>query len=294
MGEPSQSAEIRTLVNSLNDLLENLSLPIQVESPLDLTPALLLGILECILRARLPISQSIRENRDLNSKIQAMKIFLGVLESDVIQEPVGLSDVDPRKLAVGEWDEVVFVGELLCWLGKKNGIIPLDCYVNQDEEDDGNPEDEDEEDRDGEEDRDEEEDENRSTHMYDGAEEQEHSEDNLFLVRETHSTQLSGSKSRSQSSPTGELRPFIPTPIPRSSATIVPMDALNLGHIHLHYQTLIYSLLLCANKVIIGQVAPVHLCNADNLPHLPLSHRIPPWTKRKTLSMGLSFPRSTL
>ncbi|CAL1712676.1 unnamed protein product [Somion occarium] len=54
-----------------------------------------------------------------------MKIFLGVLEHDVIGEDVGLSDVDPRKLAVGEWDEVVFVGELLCWLGKKNGILPL-------------------------------------------------------------------------------------------------------------------------------------------------------------------------
>ena len=136
--------------------------------------------------------------------------------------------------------------------------------------------------------RDEEEDENRSTHMYDGAEEQEHSEDNLFLVRETHSTQLSGSKSRSQSSPTGELRPFIPTPIPCSSVIIVPMDVLNLGHIHLHYQTLIYSLLLCANKVITEQVVPVHLCNVDNLLHLPLSHRIPPWMKRKTLSMGLA------
>jgi hypothetical protein len=53
-----------------------------------------------------------------------MKIFLGVLENDVLQMDVGLSEVDPRKLAVGEWDEVVFVGELLCWLGKQRGLLP--------------------------------------------------------------------------------------------------------------------------------------------------------------------------
>ncbi|KAI0074132.1 hypothetical protein K474DRAFT_90458 [Panus rudis PR-1116 ss-1] len=84
------------------------------------------GILESILRLRLPISEEIRESRDPLSKVQAMKIFLGVLENDVLGEDVGLSDVDPRKLASGEWDEVVFIGELLCWLGKKHGLIPLD------------------------------------------------------------------------------------------------------------------------------------------------------------------------
>lgn len=46
-----------------------------------------------------------------------MKIFLGVLESDVLQKDVGLSSIDPRKLATGEWDETVFVGEVLCWIG---------------------------------------------------------------------------------------------------------------------------------------------------------------------------------
>lgn len=54
-----------------------------------------------------------------------MKIFLGVLENDIIAMDVGLSDVDPRRLAAGEWDEVVFVGELLCWLGKKSGLLPM-------------------------------------------------------------------------------------------------------------------------------------------------------------------------
>ncbi|TFY50925.1 hypothetical protein EVJ58_g10827 [Rhodofomes roseus] len=57
-------------------------------------------------------------------KVQAMKIFLGVLENDIIGQDVGLSDVDPRRLASGEWDECVFVGELLCWLGKTMGVLP--------------------------------------------------------------------------------------------------------------------------------------------------------------------------
>ena len=35
------------------------------------------------------------------AKIQAMKIFLGVLETDVVNEDIGLSDIDPRRLAAG-------------------------------------------------------------------------------------------------------------------------------------------------------------------------------------------------
>jgi hypothetical protein len=53
-----------------------------------------------------------------------MKIFLGVLETDVLNEDIGLSDIDPRRLAAGEWEEVVFIAKLLCWLGKQMGLPP--------------------------------------------------------------------------------------------------------------------------------------------------------------------------
>ncbi|KAI0647802.1 hypothetical protein C8Q79DRAFT_906611 [Trametes meyenii] len=115
------------LVDSLNDLLDKLGmkLPFALDTPFDLTPSLLLGILESILETRLPISATIRSSRDFASRVQAMKIFLGVLESDVLGGmDVGLSDVDPRRLAAGEEEEVVFVGELLRWLGRQRGILP--------------------------------------------------------------------------------------------------------------------------------------------------------------------------
>ena len=134
MSNPNDSTDpidVDELVSTLNDLLAKLHIPIPIDTPLDLTPFLLLGILESILQSRLPISTAIRKSRDPLSKVQAMKIFLGVLENDVLGEDVGLSDVDPRKLAEGEWDEVVFVGELLCWLGKKYGIIPVNTVNSQ-------------------------------------------------------------------------------------------------------------------------------------------------------------------
>jgi len=82
------------------------------------------AILESILESRLDIPPSVRQSRDFASKIQAVKVFLGVLENDVIRTDVRLSQVDPRRLASGEWDEVVFVGEILCWLGKTTGLLP--------------------------------------------------------------------------------------------------------------------------------------------------------------------------
>ncbi|KAF7968947.1 hypothetical protein HWV62_28785 [Athelia sp. TMB] len=112
------------LIISLNNLLAAIRLPITVESPLDLIPSLLLAILESILEHRLPITPAIRESRSPSDKVQAMKVFLGVLETDVLEMDVGLSEVDPRNLAAGEWDEVVFAGELLCWLGKQRGLLP--------------------------------------------------------------------------------------------------------------------------------------------------------------------------
>jgi hypothetical protein len=108
-----------SLTKDLNYLLAYLALPITVNTPYDLTPSLLLAILESILRDRLPISVTTRESRTSAAKVEAMKVFLGVLEDDVLQTDIGLSEIDPRRLAAGLWDEVVFVGETLCWLGRR-------------------------------------------------------------------------------------------------------------------------------------------------------------------------------
>ena len=116
---------VDALTTTLNALLKGLGLPFVLESPFDLTPRMLLAILECILESRLPLSEGVRESRSDLDGIEAMKIFLGVLEADIIKMDVGLGDVDPRALARGEERETVFVGELLCWLGQKSGILPL-------------------------------------------------------------------------------------------------------------------------------------------------------------------------
>ena len=114
-----------SLTATLNVLLRSLRLPFLLESPSDLTPRMLLAVLECMLEFRLPISQEIRESRSDLDKIESIKVFLGVLETDIIKMDVGLSDVDPRALARGEERETVFIGELLCWLGQKTGVLPL-------------------------------------------------------------------------------------------------------------------------------------------------------------------------
>ena len=116
---------INTLTATLNALLKGLKLPFVLNSPMDLTPCMLLAILECILESRLPLSKEIRESKNYFEKVEAMKVFLGVLETDIIKMDVGLGDVDPRALARGEEGETVFVGELLCWLGQKSGVLPL-------------------------------------------------------------------------------------------------------------------------------------------------------------------------
>ncbi|KAI0690468.1 hypothetical protein C8T65DRAFT_671616 [Cerioporus squamosus] len=122
----SRAPQDPRLVDSLNELIAKLSIPLPfaLETPWDLTPGLLLGILESILQERLPIPPVVRASRDFANKVQAMKIFLGVFENDILGgEDVGLSDIDPRRLAAGEEDEVEFVGELLCWLGRRRGIL---------------------------------------------------------------------------------------------------------------------------------------------------------------------------
>ncbi|KAG1732439.1 uncharacterized protein EDB91DRAFT_1151983 [Suillus paluster] len=132
--EFSQTFSPPTLVPTLNALLAGLSLPFRLTSPTDLAPSLLLAILESILESRLPIPAPIRASRSSLAKVEAMKVFLGVLECDVLpsDEDIGLADLDPRRLADGCWEETVFVGELLCWLGRKRGII--EALVGDDSE----------------------------------------------------------------------------------------------------------------------------------------------------------------
>lgn len=71
---------VDALVADLNALLDALSLSsarLVLEAVQDLTPSLILAILESMLRARLPIPQATRDARDKSSKVDAMKIFLG-------------------------------------------------------------------------------------------------------------------------------------------------------------------------------------------------------------------------
>ncbi|KDR84247.1 hypothetical protein GALMADRAFT_220034 [Galerina marginata CBS 339.88] len=109
-----------TLVDQLNTLLSSLNIPITLISPTDLTPSLLVAILESVLGNRIPLIDRNKDSKNSKaSKVQNMKIFLGVLELDVLKADVGLSNVDPRRLADGEWEEVMFVAEILCWMGRR-------------------------------------------------------------------------------------------------------------------------------------------------------------------------------
>ena len=118
----SNTDSTHTLVYQLNALLKSLQLPILLQSPTDLTPSLLIGVLESLLSSRIPLEFSPSRSRS-KTNIQSMKVFLGVLESDIVKMDVGLSTIDPRRLANGEWEEVVFVGEVLCWVGMQLGLI---------------------------------------------------------------------------------------------------------------------------------------------------------------------------
>ena len=138
MSNTSPTLHSPSLVNQLNALLQALQLPILLISPTDLTPSLLIAILESLLSTRIPLEFSPSRSRS-KTNIQSMKVFLGVLESDIVKMDVGLSNVDPLRLANGEWEEVVFVGEVLCWVGMRLGLIEcpdeeLEYVVQNDEE----------------------------------------------------------------------------------------------------------------------------------------------------------------
>ncbi|KAH0826221.1 hypothetical protein J3R83DRAFT_5679 [Lanmaoa asiatica] len=147
---------LSTFLPSLNALLVALALPFALDHPTDLTPSLLLAIFESLIGARLPIPPSVRQSRTRDAKSRAMLVLLGVLECDVLRggtvdaehsvtasnaddsalcgaggvsvdgwvDEIGLGEVDPERLADGGWEETIFVGELLCWLARRKGILP--------------------------------------------------------------------------------------------------------------------------------------------------------------------------
>ncbi|TDL14556.1 hypothetical protein BD410DRAFT_797096 [Rickenella mellea] len=119
------------LVETLNLLLRKLRLPWTLHTPADLTPSLIIVVFEEMLKSRLAISAETRQSRTRRAKVEAMKIFLGTFEDDIVGKDVGLDDVDPRRLADGEHDEVVYVGELLCWLARRKNCLPED-HASQD------------------------------------------------------------------------------------------------------------------------------------------------------------------
>jgi hypothetical protein len=125
--DPSRSINVASpiLVNQLNQLLTSLGLEIVVESPRDLTPSLLIIIVEALLSSRLPIPSDQRSAifSSASAKVYCMKIFLGVLQADILRQDVGLGNIDPHLLAKGADTETIFVGRLLCWYGRRIGLV---------------------------------------------------------------------------------------------------------------------------------------------------------------------------
>ena len=116
----------------INELMVNLGLPLSIEATFELTSSLILAILESTLRTRLPISQSLREARTLSSRTQLMTEVLLYLQSSLVQQIIGLDDIEPEKLTLGEEAETEFFGRLLCWLGELKGYLPdgnISCPV---------------------------------------------------------------------------------------------------------------------------------------------------------------------
>lgn len=141
--EPDAKEVKFSLVPQLNTLLHALELPIELKLPTELTPSLLIAMLESLLQAHITVPEISLEPSDPNTNspsavkyaqdVMRIKVFIGVLQTDVLREDVGLGDVDPCKLAEGAWDESVFVGELLCWIGRRVGLLPRISAETDDE-----------------------------------------------------------------------------------------------------------------------------------------------------------------
>ncbi|GLB34267.1 hypothetical protein LshimejAT787_0111510 [Lyophyllum shimeji] len=132
MSARPESTNYEALVRQLNTLLDALHIPISLESPTELTPSLLIAILESLLSMRLPKEDRLQTREAIN--LQNTKLFLGILETDVLQVDVGLSNLDPRRLANGELEECVYIAELLCWIGRRLGHIVAEDPFELDDE----------------------------------------------------------------------------------------------------------------------------------------------------------------
>ncbi|KAF8076879.1 hypothetical protein FPV67DRAFT_436548 [Lyophyllum atratum] len=132
MSAYTNNSDYKALVRQLNALLDALHIPIPLESPTELTPSLLIAILESLLSTRIP--QDINPPTRENISLQNTKLFLGILETDVLKIDVGLSNIDPRRLAIGEQEECGYVGELLCWVGRRLGHITSEDPFELDDE----------------------------------------------------------------------------------------------------------------------------------------------------------------
>jgi hypothetical protein len=64
------------------------------------------------------------------SQVEAVKMFLGVLGNDVLRED--LSAIDPRRVAQGEREEIMYVGKLLLLVAKRVGLLGVDEIVDLD------------------------------------------------------------------------------------------------------------------------------------------------------------------
>ncbi|KAJ7606641.1 hypothetical protein FB45DRAFT_1011701 [Roridomyces roridus] len=117
--EPSLNHAPLLLVPQLTQLLAGLGLGgvTTISSHRELTPSLLICILERLTKKRLPLSDADREGLFGSNaqKVHGLKIFLGVLQADVVCKDVGLSALDPFRLARGEDHETLFMAQLLCW-----------------------------------------------------------------------------------------------------------------------------------------------------------------------------------
>jgi len=112
------------LVDRLNELLVSIGIPITLQSPLDLTPTLLIAMLESLLRERLPLSDEARRSRTRAGRTEAMKWFLGVLGDDILGKELG--KVDPRMLAEGGEVEARIAAEAL-FLAWDSGLFDTDA-----------------------------------------------------------------------------------------------------------------------------------------------------------------------
>jgi len=99
------------VIRRVNDLLSDLCIPISIQTPQHLAPTLLIAILESILQQRIPLSLAARECRTHAGRIEAMKVFLGILGDDLLQHD--LTMIDPQKLANGELKETRLISHLL-------------------------------------------------------------------------------------------------------------------------------------------------------------------------------------